>query len=303
MKTTILALILAGAFGALTVIQRNTSHQLREARAVVQQQANEIASLRPATQQLLKQTDELEQLRRLAQDVPGLRGQIAQLRREKADQKTVTAQTAEGQTNTPPNPEESPIVITAKFVSVPTEPLKAFGWSQAIARPGGIVYMADAEVRSASQDLATVEGMDLLNSPRVTTANGNAADLFAGETVPLGGTNAPIGVSLHVNPHFSTNSFNSPSITLEFAAKLNQLIEVSTQQGSFERGLRATTITNSISVLDGQTVVLREDIPEGDRVVGSTNLVAGPKSLLLFLTTQLVRDGYTQRLERVVHKD
>jgi type II secretory pathway component GspD/PulD (secretin) len=134
----------------------------------------------------------------------------------------------------------------------------------------------------------------------VQTAKGLDANLFSGETVPLDGTNASVGVNLHVNPHYSTNSSN---IVLDFAAELSQLIDASAQQASTRPDWRATTITNSLNVLDGETVVVRKDISGEGHVIGSTNSFAGPKSLLVFLTPHIIRDGYMQRLERIVPRN
>ena len=104
-----------------------------------------------------------------------------------------------------------------------------------------------------------------------------------------------------VNPHYSTDSRN---IILDIAAKSSRLIDLSKEQDESQFDLQTTTITNSIMVVDGQSVLLRKDVRDKGRVIGSTNLFSGPKSLLVVLTPQLVRaDGNLYRLEHVVNRE
>jgi hypothetical protein len=46
--------------------------------------------------------------------------------------------------------------------------------------------------------------------------------------------------------------------------------------------------TNQVILYPGQTVVLEAEIPPGGRLPDSTNIPAGPRSLLVFVTPQVV---------------
>jgi RNA polymerase sigma factor (sigma-70 family) len=300
MKTTIIVLLLTGGICALGLWQQDTKNQLRASQTLVQRQADEIAGLRSQNDQLANVASELDRLRLQAKDMPRLRGEIAQLRRENTLHKGAAIQASQAQTNSSVNPEVPPIVISAKFISVPRASLQAFGWSQGMANSGGIGSMGDSQAKAALHNLESVEGMELLSSPRVATRNGIEASLFAGQSIPLDGTNAPVGVTMRVNPHYSTNS---PDITLDVDAQFSQLIDTSVQQDHSQSGLRVTTITNSLTVVDGETIVLQQEILGDGRSLGSTNLATGPKNLLVFLTSNITSDEPKKRLESVVRRN
>ncbi|MEY2428950.1 MAG: hypothetical protein QOJ40_1835, partial [Verrucomicrobiota bacterium] len=120
MKTAILTLALAGGLAGLAYQRINTERQLREARASTQQQAEQIQALRAANEQLTSQTNELERLQGDAKDVLRLRAEVARLRQEQAALKRTAAQIAIAGTNSLPKTEERAILITGKFISVPT---------------------------------------------------------------------------------------------------------------------------------------------------------------------------------------
>ena len=163
--------------------------------------------------------------------------------------------------------------------------------------------MDDAQVRTMVQELAKLDGMEMISEPRLQTANGTPAGLSVTHQVPFGGTNANIGVTLNVDPHYSTNS---SAITLDVRAGLTELIDTSLQQDESQPDLRITTITNSVTLSDGQTILLRQDLTGEGRVVGSTNKLGGPKSLLLLLTPHIVHDihpdAFHERLRAIVER-
>ena len=161
--------------------------------------------------------------------------------------------------------------------------------------------MDDREVRSMVEALKNVSGTEFLSEPRIQTANGAPASLAATQQVPWNGTNVNVGETLHVEPHYSTNS---DVITLDFAAGLTRFIDTSIQQDESQRILQTATITNSTSVVSGQSILLRQDLEDQGRVIGSTNTATGPKSLLLVITPTLVRDdGSVDRLVRVIKRE
>jgi len=145
--------------------------------------------------------------------------------------------------------------------------------------------------------------MEMISEPRVQTANGTPAGLSVTHQVPFGGTNANIGATLNVDPHYSTNS---SAITLDVRAGLTELIDTSLQHDESQPDLRIAIITNSVTLSDGQTVLLREDLTGEGWVVGSTNKIGGPKSLLLLLTPHIIHDihpdGFHERLRAVVER-
>src|SRR5207249_1440653 len=124
------------------------------------------------------------------------------------------------------------------------------------------------------------------------------ASVSANQQVPVGGTNANVGTTLNVNPHYSTNS---STITLDLSAALTRVVDTSPSQDESQRDLRITTFTNSVTVSDGQSILWREDLPGEGRVIGSTNPIDGPKSLLVVLTPMIQHaDGTYFRLERII---
>ena len=140
MKTTILMLALVGGLAGLIVLQVNTQGQLREARALSQQQAAEMDALRTANAHLAGLTNELERLRDEAKDVLRLRDEVSRLRRDQTGQQAIlTPEPTLLETNGVSNPIEPEINIATEFVLIPTEKLRAlrrFGRSNVSAGHG-----------------------------------------------------------------------------------------------------------------------------------------------------------------------
>jgi len=59
----------------------------------------------------------------------------------------------QAETNNQPKTEEPQILITAKFISVPTQNLKDLSWSSTMPK-GGVALMDDAQARTTVQELA-----------------------------------------------------------------------------------------------------------------------------------------------------
>ncbi len=296
MKYAILTLVLLAAIAGLEYKRLNAQRQIRAARAAANQQAQEIQTLRAVNDRNAGQTNELEKLRSEAQDVARLRAEADRLRKEQAALK-LKAQITLAETNT--TPEAPHILVTARFISAPTDNLGGPAWPK--PTDGGTALMDGQQFKAMLHDFEIIEGAELLSQSRISTANDTQASLSSTRNVPLGGTNVSVGETLMVNPHYSKDS---PNITLDLAAKSSRLVDLSREQDESLADLRTTTITNSITVLDGQSVILRKDLRDEGRVVGSTNTVSRPKSLLVVLTPQLVRaDGTLQRLQRIVKRD
>jgi hypothetical protein len=301
MKTAILILVLAGGLAALTVTQVKAQRRLRESQALVQRQADELQALRALNQSLASQTNELEQLRADRRELPKLRGEVVRMRQEQAAREAA-ATPGQAEASAAPEAAGPPILITAKFISVPAESLQTVAQfrERASGPANATMLMDDSEIRTMFHTLTNLDGMETLGAPQIQTLNGIEAAVSTTEPVPFDGTNVDVGRTLKLNPHYGTNS---DDITLDLSAKITLIVDISPRQDESMRDLRVTTITNSVSVLDGQSVLLRQDIPGEARASGSTNLAAGPKTLLLVLTPHILRaDGTYTRLERIVKK-
>jgi len=296
MKFAIVSFVLAAAIAGLAYQLLSTRHQLRSTEASLEQQLAEVQALRAANLQLANQTNELNRLREEAKDVLRLRGEVARLRQEQAALKRSAVQATQAETNNPVK--EPSIDISAKFISVPTEKLGDIGLANLSNR--GSELMDDHEVRNIFEALKKIGGAELLSESRITTANGHEASLSSTQQAPFGGTNIDVGENVRVNPHYSTNS---SLITLDFAAESRQLIDISLNQDESQRDLKTTAFTNSLSVANGQSILLRTDSKDPGHIIGSTNTFAEPKSLLLVITPNLVNgDGSVHRLERMVKR-
>ena len=154
--------------------------------------------------------------------------------------------------------------------------------------------MDGAQIRAVEK----IEGIEIISSPRVQTANGVEAAVSVTKQVPVGGTNANVGITLNVNPHYSTNS---STITLDVSAAVSRVMDTSSLQDESQREFRTTTFTNSVTVFDGQSILCREDLTGEGHVIGSTNQISGPKSLLVVLMPQILHeDGTYFRVERSI---
>jgi len=273
-----------------------TQHRLRAAQASAERQAAEIQALRASNEQFAGQANELSRLRDEAKDVLRLRAEIARLRVEQAALKKLAAQMPSPETNS--QQKEPSILIGAKFICIPTRELANVIW--ATAPNGGSELMDDHEVRSMLEALKKIDGAELLGESRIQTASGAPASLSSTQQIPWDGTNVDVGETLHIDPHYSTNS---NVITLALSAELTCLVDASIQQDESQRVLRTTTITNSATVVNGQSILLREDLKDQGHLIGFTNTAAGLKSLLVVVTPNLINeDGSIHRLERLIKR-
>lgn len=284
MKTAILILTLAGGLAGITLVRVQSQHRLRETQALAQQQAEEIEALRAANEQLANQTNELARLRSEAREVLSLRGEVTQLRRTVADRKALVPQMAPLETNVPSVSPESQINVRAKFVTVPE------GYISAEATG----LLTDSQFRTVLKALQQVEGTVSLSDLQVTTLSGRQAQVSSVESISLVDGITNTGPVLEVIPVYATNSH---TIQLELTAELRELIDMSPQRDSSQPGIQFTATTNSVSVWDGQTVMLYRKIPDrGRRLSGaSANMVAGPRGLVVFVTPTIIDSAGNRR--------
>jgi RNA polymerase sigma factor (sigma-70 family) len=276
-KAAILALLLTGGIGTVAYRHAVTQRELNRARALAQTQAEEIDRLRIANDQLATQTNEIAQLRRDAGDLLRLRAEVARLRQQRLASQPPNITPVEQETNLPALPEGPDMVIMGQFFSVPTESLNTLPWAN--VKPGEFGLITEVEATNALTDLDGLPGTSVISFPRIQTKNGVEGTLFTGD--------ADAGLTLTVNPHYSTNS---PTITLEVRAQVSHISATPTPQNLQPSEPRATVITNFVTLSNGQSVVLRQDVePEQHLIlIGTTNTSRGPDTLLVLLTPRIL---------------
>ena len=272
MKATVLLLLMAGGLATSTALHLDARRQLKDARASTQRQAEEIQALRIANQQMEQQSNELERVRQDARDVLRLRGETAQLRRELAQRDLPRSITP---TNQPPESMEKQIAIKTTFLSMP-----------ASHSPGGAIgFLTSDQLKTVSQSFEAVEGAITLGGPRVTTLSGQRAQVTIGQAVPLGVGGALTNVGL-IFDVFPTCALDTTGVDLNFDAQVRRLKEVS--DGEFR--VEAMSVTNSIRVPNGQTLVVSHRFPSTGPWLKSDATVDWnqPRTLVMFITPTVV---------------
>ena len=155
-------------------------------------------------------------------------------------------------------------------------------------QPGALSVIQSEERTNDLKLLKGFNGTELLSSPQVQTASGTEARLFTGESIPIvDGTNGvrevPVGISLSVYPHFSPKS---TTVNLDIQTQVS--LRKSTAADPTE--LNMTAMTNSVTLSDGESVVLRSDIEPGLHLAGSTNADSAANTLIVLLTPRITRD-------------
>jgi hypothetical protein len=220
-----------------------------------------------------------------------LRGEVTRLRH----QQNVPPEAAPLATNQSPAGENTSIHVGTKFVSFPTEALPALGinWMSG-AHDGRVGLLTEQQYKVVNEALDGASDVYLISAPIVITANGQAASLSASKPVPVGDTIVSIGETLRVIPYFSTNS---STFNLNLNAELKQLVGDPAQPG-----VQSTQISNQVSLLPGQTVVLEKETPSDGWLPDATNIPAGSRSLLVFVTPAIV-DSRDYIIKRGTHTE
>jgi hypothetical protein len=143
-------------------------------------------------------------------------------------------------------------------------------YSAALRRVGGDAHLAQDVAQTVFTDLARKAG------PLAR----RQTDMCVAQAVPVHGTNANVGVNLDLTPIFSTNA---SAFDLHLVAELSQLTGDPAQPD-----LQTVQITNRAALSPGQTAVLAKEIPKDGWLPQATNIPAGPRSLLVFVTPQVV---------------
>jgi RNA polymerase sigma factor (sigma-70 family) len=278
MKTAVLVVALTGGLAGLTVLQLHSQNQLREARALAEQSVADADALRAAREQLASQSNDLERLRRDTQDVLRLRGEVAQLHRDLAERKTILAQAGSpSETNRAPEPPYRQINIRAKIVSVPA--------GFAPGESTGI--LTDPQFRQLNEAVAKIDST-VISSPQVTTLSGHQARLMVGQSIPVAvGSYTNVGLILDLIPTWASNS---PVVNLDFVLRLAKLAEGPAPEDGSIPGVEVAAFTNSVSLWDGQTVMLARSITGFEKLLqgDSATKTTEPKNLLVFLTPSII---------------
>jgi RNA polymerase sigma factor (sigma-70 family) len=273
LKLAFNALVVAGAVTAF-VIQHQMQNKLRADNESLRQQ---ITQLQTENESLSNQLATAGNSKSLSDEqfteLLRLRGEVTLLRQ----QQKVLPVIAQLKTNNSSSAQIIQIHLKARFVSLPTDDLQSLGvkWISDVqgVRTGLLTEPQFKIIREALQGASDAERM---SEPEVTTSNGRQAEVSATRSVPVGGTNTNVGASLDETTYFLTNS---STFDLNLNAKLSQLTGDSSQPG-----LQTIQVTNHVTLSPSQTVVLTTQIPNGGWLPDSTNIPAGPRSLLVFVT-------------------
>jgi hypothetical protein len=277
MKLAFSALVVAGAATAF-VIQHQAQDKLRGENAVLQQQ---IAQLQTDNESLSNRLAVAANSKSLSDgqfnELLKLRGEVTHLRQ----QQKVLPVVAQLKANNSSSAQIIQIHLKARFISFPTDGLQALGVSWASGAQGGkIGLLTEQQFKIINQALQGASDVETLAEPEAVMSNGRQTQMRATQSVSIGGNSAEVGPILDVVPYFSTNS---STFNLKITAVLNQLT------GDISQPVIMTILaTNQFTVSPGQTFALENDIPSGGWLPDSTNIPAGPRSLLVFVTPTAV---------------
>ena len=280
LQKTVIATTLAAAIG-LALYAFYLGKEIRSLRLQQSLLAGQVEELSRTRDDLMNKIasyqTESERLRRDANDVLRLRSEVTRLRQ----QQKFPQLAAQSETNSPTIAEDVQILTTAKFVSMPTEDMKTLGVAWVPSVEGGKSgVLTEEQFKALTEAMQGASDVIIMGVPRMTTLNGGQGRISQTQAVQVSGTNANVGVSLNVTSFFSTNS---PTFDLHLVAELTQLIGDPSQPT-----VQTTQTTNISSLFPGQILVLEKEIPNGGWLPDSTNLPAGPRSLLVFITPKVV---------------
>jgi RNA polymerase sigma factor (sigma-70 family) len=200
-----------------------------------------------------------------------LRGEVTRLRQQQKVLPVVT----QLKTNNSSSAQLIQFHLKARFVSFPTGSLQALGvnWMSGTPKTGLLTEQQFKIIKEALQGASDVE---TLAEPELTTLNGRQSQMRATQLVSIAGQPVEVGPTIDVVPYFSTNS---STLNLSLVASLVELTGDPSKPGA-----QLIHATNQVTLSPGQTVVLENEIPSGGWLPDSTNIPAGPRSLLVFVT-------------------
>jgi RNA polymerase sigma factor (sigma-70 family) len=280
LKLAFSALVVAGAVTAF-VIQHQTQNKLRADNESLSQQItqlqteNESFSNQLATAGNSKSLSD-EQFSELLK----LRGEVTRLRQ----QQKVLPVVAQVKKNNSSSAQIIQIHLKARFVSFPADVLQALGVSWSSSAQGGKTgLLTEQQFKIINQALQGASDVETLAEPEAVMLNGRQTQMRATQSVSVGGEPVEVGSYLDVIPNFLTNS---STFNLTLIATLVQLTGDPSKPGAQVIGA-----TNQVTLSPGQTVVLENEIPSGGWLPDSTNMPAGQRSLLVFVTPTAVDEA------------
>jgi RNA polymerase sigma factor (sigma-70 family) len=273
LKLGISTLAVAGVAAAF-VLQYQVQEQLRGENASLQQK---IAQLQRDTE---SRTNRLE----MPANVPSLTdAQMNELLRLRGEVTRLRQQPAVPSPVMPPktsNADPVPFQIHTKtrFLTIPTEAMRYLGISWMPDAQGfktGV--LTEPQLKTILATFQQASDVVELAEPEAVSLNGRQTQMRATEIVPVHGANIEIRPTLDLISTFSTNS---SLVDLKLIPQICQLIG-----GSAQPDVQCFVTTNRVALSPGKTVVLEKDLgwlPE------TTNIPAGPRSLLVFVTPDVV---------------
>ncbi len=168
--------------------------------------------------------------------------------------------------------------------------------------------------------LHTVTGVKVLSSPSLVVINNQAATLQVGNQVPISTGSATVltanntvvntvdyrntGVILHVSPRVSANG----NVRLEIEQEISSVVPSTNAAANLTPTISERKVKSSISVANGQTVLLagliqdqkndnKSGIPVLDQIPGIGNAFSGQDNqksrteLIIFIRPQIIRDA------------
>jgi len=209
-----------------------------------------------------------------------LRGEVTLLRQ----QQKVLPVVAQLKTNNSSSAQIIQIHLKARFISFPTDGLQALGVSWASGAQGGKTgLLTEQQFKIINQALQGASDVETLAEPEAVMSNGRQTQMRATQSVSVGGNPVEVGSMIDVVPHFSTNS---STFNLTLIATLVQLTGDPSKPGA-----QTIQAVNQVNLSPGQTVVLENEIPSGGWLPDSTNMPAGQRSLLVFVTPTAVDEA------------
>ncbi len=280
LKLGVTALVIAGATTVL-VVQHQTQEKLRVENESLRQQIaqlqtdNESFSNRLAVAANSKSLSD-EQFNELLK----LRGEVTRLRQ----QQKVLPVVAQLKTNNSSSAQIIQIHLKARFISFPTDGLQTLGVSWASGAQGGKTgLLTEQQFKIINQALQGASDVETLAEPEAVMSNGRQTQMRATQSVSVGGNLVEVGSMIDVVPHFLTNS---STFSLTLIATLVQLTGDPSKPGA-----QTIQAVNQVNLSPGQTVVLENEIPSGGWLPDSTNVPAGQRSLLVFVTPTAVDEA------------
>ena len=238
---------------------------------------SQLAALRQKTAQA--RTNEVELLK--------LRGEVGRLR----GRQNALPETSPMKTNSPAWVPPMTVLVGTKIVLFPAEDVQALGLGWTTDMEGNrFSLLTDQQFKTITEAMQGASDVSVVSMPRVVTINGERAIMSVTKAHALfstNGTNDTVGVTytnigtvLNIRPDYSTNT---SAFNLDYGAKMNVLSGDTTQPD-----IQTIEATNHLDLSPGQTVVMEMKVPSGAWMPDETNSPAGERSLLFFVTPQVV---------------